>query len=115
MNPNNSEYKKIVMEALAAIPNPKWDRMVQRHELLKDGDLYYVYDELFKEDRGKAKTWQPVVIIYKQSGGGGVRQQITTGGSYYCVIRPNSKVALMDRIYRLWALVWYWLWEKENV
>lgn len=78
-------------------------RLVGDNEIALVGDLQYIYDEAFQEDKGKAKTWQPVSIVttntferHKS------RVPISRGGDYFCLIRPVSKTAGIGRRLRWW-------------
>lgn len=96
-----SYFARIRSEAVLNMP--KEFRIVQDHESAQAGDLQYIYDETFQEDKGKAKTWQPVSVVttntferHKS------RIPISRGADYFCLIRPVSKSAGLMRRLRWW-------------
>lgn len=76
-------------EALQSVP--KGYRLLNCNEYIIEGDLHYIYDEYWLEDKGKAKTWQPI--------------NIGIGDDYYCAIRKNNSIHAWRRLV-FWVALW---------
>lgn len=113
--PLRNDRMQIRSEAIANIP--KGYRLLRDKERVNEHDLYWLHDEVFQEDKGKGKTWQPVAIVTSaglnkhqdENASKQVTVPLTVGGNYNCAIRPcrvrpfsNDIAILYHKALRWW-------------